>query len=83
MPLATSAAGSQRAEPTAFGLITAYYSRLAAGNWEPGNLSTTGLVDCGLRQPQLPVIQFPGSAANGANHTVTVTADNAGVGLSW
>ncbi len=68
-------------EPTAFGPITAFYSR-TSGNWEvPTTWSTTGYN--GTAATAVPGAGNPvfiGSAADGANHTVTVTADNAKAG---
>jgi fibronectin-binding autotransporter adhesin len=65
-------------EPTAFGTVTAFYSRVS-GNWEaPATWSTTsyaGAAASTLPGPGNPV--FIGSASNGAYHTVTVTANTA------
>ena len=66
-------------EPATFGPITAYYSRVATGNWEvPTTWSTTGYNGAAASvAPGAGNPVFIGSAANGANHTVTVTANNA------
>ncbi|GAB3871041.1 hypothetical protein GCM10028824_20380 [Hymenobacter segetis] len=68
-------------EPAAFGTVTAFYSR-GSGNWEtPATWSTSSF--SGAAATTVPGAGNPvfiGSAADGANHTVTVTANNAKAG---
>ena len=68
--------------PASFGDVTAYYSR-ANGNWEtPGTWNTavgTGPASVATVAPGSgnPVFIGATTTTSGANHTVTVTADNA------
>ena len=68
-------------ESGAFGVITAYYSRVAAGNWEtPATWSTDGTLKyAGAASTTTPTASNPVFIGDGAtyNHVVTVTANGA------